>query len=209
MIEPSLSILIPSIESRSDLLSNLTCEIIQQCGIIKRIKSFSQEGCTCLVIGFDLVEIIIAIDNKVISTGKKRNLLLSLANGSHSCTIDEDDYIYPYYVEEALKSIQNSPDCVSTNGIITTNGINPIKWRLSKDFKNETIYENGEQVYLRTTNHISIFKTELGRKAGFPDQSNKEDAVFSERLNPLLKTESKIEKPMYWYRYETDNKSYN
>lgn len=207
-MKKNLSILIPSIESRSSMLSDLACELIKQCGIIKSIKSSVENGCRVLIISFDIVEIIIAIDNKEISTGAKRNLLLSLASNEYCTQIDDDDWPYPYYVEEVLKAIQNGTDCIGTKGIITTDGKNQIEWRLSKDYKNETIREGKNPVYLRTTNHISIVKRELALIAGFPDISNGEDKEFSIRLNPLLKTEYAIGVPLYHYRFLSTNKEY-
>lgn len=203
-----LSILIPSIESRRALLSDLVCDLIKQCGIIKSVKSFTQEGCIILIIGFENVEIIVATDNKEISTGTKRNLLLSIASNHYSVQIDDDDWVYPYYIEEVLKAIQYDTDCIGTRGIITTNGEQEIEWRLSKDYPNETIVEDGKSVYLRTTNHISIVKTELALKAGFSDKSNAEDKDFSMALNPYLKSEIKIDKLMYHYRFQNFNKEY-
>lgn len=203
-----LSILVPAIESRRELLSSLICGLIPQCGSIESMETLYQKGCTILVIKFKDVEIISAIDDRIITTGEKRNLLLSLASNSHVSQIDEDDYVYPYYVEKALEAIQTNPDCVATNGSITTNGDNEIEWRLSKGYQNETIHENGRNIYLRTTNHISIVKRELALQAGFPDICNGEDKEFSIRLNPLLVTETKINEPMYLYRFSTVNKSY-
>ncbi|MEO7045097.1 MAG: glycosyltransferase family A protein [Ferruginibacter sp.] len=204
----TLSILIPSIESRRELLSELVCGLILQCGIIKNIFSFDQEGCNILILKFDKTEIIVAIDNKQITTGQKRNLLLSLANNEYCVQIDEDDYVYPYYVEEILNAIKSSPDCVATNGIMTTDGNSLIEWRLSKSYPNVTINENGKQLYLRTTNHISPVKRELALKAMFPHISNGEDKEFSDRLNQFLFTETRIDKPMYHYKFNSKKREY-
>ena len=207
-MDKKLSVLIPSLESRRALLSDLVCDLIKQCGIIKSIKSFTQEGCVILIIGFDNVEIIVATDNKQITTGAKRNLLLSIASNDYCNQIDDDDWVYPYFVDEVLKAIQNDTDCIGTKGIITTNGGNEIEWRLSKDYQNETIREGDKSVYLRTTNHISIVKTRLALSAGFPDICNGEDKEFSIRLNPYLKTEYTIGVPLYHYRFSSFNKEY-
>lgn len=203
-----LSLLIPSLESRRTLLSDLVCDLIKQCGIIKSIKQFTQQGCIILIIDFENAEIIIATDNKEQSTGSKRNLLLSLATKNYCTQIDDDDYVYPYFLEEVLKAIQYDTDCIGTRGIYTHDGGNETEWRLSKDYPNETIFEDGKAVYLRTTNHISIVKTELALRAGFPDKSNAEDKEFSIRLNPHLKSEIKIDQLLYHYRFSSHDKQY-
>lgn len=99
-------------------------------------------------------------------------------------------------------------DCIAINGKITTNGMNEIAWRLSKNYENITIKENGKDIYLRKTNHIAPVKRELALKAMFPNISNAEDKAYSEALNPYLKTETIILEQMYHYRYLTNNKEY-
>jgi Glycosyl transferase family 2 len=204
----SLSIMIPTIVGREQVLSELVCDLIRQCGSIKSTTSLSENGCEITVLDFENVEIIIAKDNRTISTGAKRNLLLRLAKNDYVVSIDDDDYVYPYYVEEILKATQSNPDCVGTRGIYTNDGNQSTEWRLSKDYPNETISENGRHIYLRTTNHISPVKRLLALKAGYPDKSNAEDKEYSLRLNPLLKTEVHIQKVMYHYRYSSQHKSY-
>lgn len=203
-----LSILIPTIVGRETFLSELVCELIRQCGGIRSMMQTEQSGCIILIIGFDDAEIIVAKDNRQISTGVKRNLLLGLAKHHYVVQIDDDDYVYPYYFEEIIKAIQSFPDCVGTKGYYSMDGGATTEWRLSKDYPNETIFENGTAVYIRTTNHISPVKRTLALQAGFPDKSNAEDKEFSIRLQPLLKTEVKIDRMMYHYRYSSQNKSY-
>ena len=204
----NLSILIPSIDSRRSLLSELVCDLIRQCGEIKAISNFSKLGCTVLSIGFDDVEIIIAIDNKQIPTGTKRQMLLELSNNTHIVFIDCDDYVYPYYVSEMVKAIQTNPDCVAINGIYTIDGTNPIQWFLSKDNPNTTITIDGKFVYLRTTNHITAVKRELALLAGFPPLSIAEDKMYSTCLNSHLKVEVVVTPVMYHYRYNSKNREY-
>jgi len=204
----SLTIMIPTINGREQVLSDLVCDLIRQCGSLKSTTPSNVNGCEITVLDFENVEIIIACDNKTISTGKKRQLLLELAKNDFVVSIDDDDYVYPYYVEEILKAIQSNPDCVGTRGIYTNDGNQSTEWRLSKDYPNETISENGRHIYLRTSNHLTPVKKHLALQAGFPDKSNAEDKWYSERLQPLLKTEVKIDKIIYHYRYSSSQKSY-
>lgn len=200
--------MIPTINGREQVLSDLVCDLIRQCGSLKSTTPSNVNGCEITVLDFENVEIIIACDNKTISTGKKRQLLLELAKNDFVVAVDDDDYVYPYYVEEILKAIQSNPDCVGTRGIYTNDGNQSTEWRLSKDYPNETISENGRHIYLRTSNHLTPVKKHLALQAGFPDKSNAEDKWYSERLQPLLKTEVKIDKIMYHYRYSSFQKSY-
>lgn len=207
-----LSILIPSLETRRVGLSELVCSLFVQCGMLTGVKPETQKDCSIVTLFFKEVEIIICVDQKQLTTGSKRNLLLDLSCGEYIVYCDCDDEVYPYYVEEILKASKYDTDCIGTIGYITTNGENKIEWRLSKDYPNATIYEKegdiNKSVYLRTTNHISPVKRSLALLAGFPDISLAEDKEYSIRLNPHLKTEVKIDKPLYLYKYSTFNKEY-
>lgn len=186
----TLSILICSLESRKHLYDNLHAELMWQ-------RNYNLE-----------VEILAFIDNKQFSTGYKRQALINEATGKYIIFIDDDDWVEPYYIEELLKAAESDADCFAINGWITTNDRNKMKWFLSKDNQNETKFKNGVPYYKRKTNHITAVKRELALQAGFPNKSNAEDKFYSDRVAPLCKTEYKIDKPMYHYRFSTLNKEY-
>lgn len=144
--------------------------------------------------------------SRVMTTGRKRQELLFQAAHDYVVYIDDDDMVYSYYVEEMLKAISSGPDCVGINGIMTSDGQHETKWKLSKDYLNHDKVENGKTVYYRRTNHITAVKRDIALRAGFPDKSNAEDKYYSDRL--VLKTEVKIERPMYHYRFSSQNKTY-
>ena len=190
-----LSILICGLESRHELLGELIKKLkTQQISFLidRRLNT--------------AIQILVETDNKQKSTGYKRQLLLDKSKGEYIVFIDDDDIVPDYYIEEMYDACMSGADCIAINGRMTTNGSDEIAWRLSKDYQNETIIENGRPVYLRRTNHITAVKREIALAAGFNDVSNGEDKYYSERLN--LKTEYKIEKPMYHYRFSTLNKEY-
>lgn len=141
-----------------------------------------------------------------ISTGQRRQDLLLKSKGKYIVFIDSDDWVYEYYIDEMLQACNSDADCFAINGIMTTDGQHETKWYLSKDYKNHDAREGNKMVYYRHTNHITAVKREIALDAGFPDKSNAEDKHYSDRL--VLKTEYKIEKPMYWYRFSKFNKSY-
>lgn len=184
----TLSILICSLQSRHEQLQQLLNELQRQCAEIHATD----------------VEVLTNVDNKEKSTGKKRNELLQAATGKYIIFIDDDDWIEPCYIRELLTAAQSDADCFAMNGWITTNGTNKIEWRLSKEYENKTIKENGhQQVYLRKTNHITGVKRELALMAGFPDKSNAEDKWYSDRVAPMCKTEYQIVPVMYQYKFVT------
>lgn len=188
-----LSILICSLQSRNDKLIILLAELQRQ-----HEHLFIQGS----------VEVLTCVDNKEKTTGAKRQELLEQAKGKYIIFTDDDDWPAPYYIEEMLKAIESGADCIGIEGTYIVDGGHPVRWKLSKDYDNEDKHENGELILYRKTNHITAVKRDLALKAGFPDKSNAEDKAYSEALNPHLKTEYRVEKPMYEYRYSSHNKEY-
>lgn len=151
----------------------------------------------------DKVEVLVEIDDRQITTGAKRNLLIKKATGEYVVFADDDDFLYPYYVSEILKALESKPDAVAMNGIITTNGGKPEKWFISKDNEYVTKIIGGERQYFRFHNHLSPVKRQIAKNFPFPDKSYGEDYEYALALHQSgwIKTETKIDKPMYHYRY--------
>lgn len=185
-----LSILIPSVIRHKRFLAELLNELNNQ--------KAQYPG---------MVEIL-TDEHETDSTGAKRNRLLLQAAGEYVVGVDADDQVFPWYIKEILKGAKTGCDCMGMQGYMTTDGKNRIGFELSKDFNNETVSRNGKAFYLRKTNHIAPVKRELALQVMFPDKSNAEDKCFSDRLNPLLRTEYKIIPLMYHYRFSRFNKTY-
>lgn len=135
------------------------------------------------------------------TVGKKRGDLLRRANGKYCVAIDTDDEIADNYIELVLEACKLDSDCIGINGVITTNGVNPKVWFISKEYGK---WFEKDSVYYRTPNHISPVKTELALLAGFPDISFGEDYEYSMRLLPLLNSETIITEPLYHYKYNSN-----
>jgi glycosyltransferase involved in cell wall biosynthesis len=150
--------------------------------------------------GFDHEVEVISDDRMEITTGFKRNDLLSKSKAKFSVFIDDDDIVSNDYVSKILNCIKENPDidCIGIKGQIITNGSHIKQWEISKDFNRW--YEDNDKYY-RTPNHISPIKTKLCLQAGFPDITIGEDSEFSKRVLPLLKKEAKIDGNIYFYHY--------
>lgn len=183
-----LSITIASVSIRKDMLDNLLSELNKQIDE----NNLNHE-----------VEILVD-DDDARYLGTKRKLMLEKAKGLFTCAIDDDDFISPNYVRLIVEAIKKdeSVDCLAINGIITFNGLNPRKWFISCHF--EDWYEENE-IYYRTPNHICPIKTELARLGNFDDVAWGEDYPFSQRMKSLLKRETIVEEPLYYYQYSTEN----
>jgi glycosyltransferase involved in cell wall biosynthesis len=154
------------------------------------------------------VEILVNRDNKQITSGAKANELLLAASGKYIVFIDDDDEVSENYIQLILEAIKTDADCIGTCGTYSIDGGRQIRWRLSKDYTDQDYYEGSELIYLRRTNHISPVKRELALMAMFPNKSNAEDKEYSERLHKHLRTEEKIQQPIYHYKYSSQNKEY-
>ncbi len=154
------------------------------------------------------VEILIN-DHAGITIGAKRNSLLRGAFGKYVVTIDDDDWVPAYYVSELLKAAESNTDCFAINGTMTTNGQHPIRWEISKDHVYGAITVNDKTEYRRHPNHITPIKAYIAKQFSFPDVSWGEDFQWCKAIHDakVIKTEYKIEPPMYFYNYRTINKN--
>ncbi len=179
-MEITLSILIATMPNRLDNLDSLMADLIPQVAEFKN-------------------QIEVLIDPIVTyNIGTKRNKLLQKAKGKYIVYIDDDDHISKNYIWSIMQACSIGNDCIGISGTITTNGKNARQWHISKEYGKW--FQTGT-VYFRTPNHISPVKRELALQAGFPEIAFAEDAEYSKRLLPLLKSETIIKGNIYHYDY--------
>lgn len=176
-----LAILICSLEERKHLLDKL-------------IESIPTHP--------DLI-VIPEVDNREITTGAKRNILLQRAadaGAEYSAFVDDDDIIYPHYVGEIMKAIEEKPDVIGFKGFITFDGRNKTEWRISMKHS----YIKLGNVFYRFNNHLSPIKTEIALQIKYPDKTIGEDYDYAVRLKQsgLIKSEVYINKHLYHYDYK-------
>lgn len=185
----TLSILICSLHKRTGMLVLLLQELYRQ------IELLNVSG---------QVEILVEFDNMDLPTGTKRNILYQKAKGRYSISVDDDDWIPEYYIEELLKAAAKDVDCFAINGVITVNGINEKKWYISKELPYITSKdEYGNEIFLRYPNHITAIRSNIAKRFKFPDKTIAEDYDWATQIHKsgLIKTEYIIEKPMYYYKF--------
>lgn len=175
-------------------LSILICSIFSRKNFLDRLLNVLEKQKT------DDVEILVNSDFSIKKIGEKRNELLDMAQGDYLCFIDDDDLVSDDYISSILDAIKDGPDCVGIEGIMTTNGQNPKKFihslRYSKWYE-----KNG--VYLRCPNHLSPIKSSIAKTVRFPEISHGEDKIYSEKIYSLLKKETYIDRPIYYYLYNS------
>lgn len=179
-----LSIIIPSTYDRERMTQNLVKSIRQ--------RIFVQNE----------VEILVEYDNREMSIGKKRQMMLEKAKGKYVAHVDSDDALDMDYIPEILKAIAKDPDhigfrirCMGTKlrEAVISNKFND--WR-----------ENGA-IYERMPYHKSVMKREIALQVGFEDLRFGEDYKFSKKLKmmALIQSEIFIDKFLYFYRYKKSN----
>lgn len=191
-----LSILIPTVPQRAKGFFDLHMNAIKQ---IYDCQRFSD------------VEVIYdfsPVGDK--TTGEKRNNLLTKASGKYVWFIDDDDEISDTAITDILEAVKSDPDALAINGTMTTNGADEKRWFISKDLEYKADWIDGKEVYLRPTNHITPIKRDIALQVPFELKSNFEDYAYCMKLKELglVKTEVKIEKPIYHYRYQNYDKLY-
>jgi len=199
-----LSILIPTLDKRKDLLDKLVAFLKNQ------IASHQLES-----------EVEILSDhNPRITTGKKRNHLLKKAKGQYVIFLDDDDWVHDDYIIELINAIDQSADVITFNGYMTTNGDKRVDFTLLLGGKYQAKKnDKGIEYYERFPNHIVCFKRNIATKYKFPDITHGEDIVWACNVNghtfkndqiiynthpSPLKKSVHIDKDMYHYRYLTN-----
>lgn len=146
----------------------------------------------------ELVEVIHCADEGQMTIGAKRNHLMNSCNGDYICFLDDDDSVPVYYVDEILKAVASTPDCIGFKGYMTTNNKNRKDFVISNRYKS---WVESKGVYHRHTNHLTPVKRNIAIKCPFPNLRHGEDYAYSMALKAHLKTEVFIDKEMYIYNY--------
>ena len=175
-----LSILIPSLEERKKTLEQLKTELANQ-------------------IGKRNVEVLSLSDNRQMSIGQKRNMLLTQSTGEYVAFVDDDDMVSPDYIEKVLNALTKNPDCSSLTGeIVFSDGY-------SRPFIHSLRYtqwidDHEGKVYYRPPNHLNAVRRAIAVQVGFPPWNSGEDRSFSMGIRHYLKKEEWIEGVIYNYK---------
>lgn len=178
-----LSILICTIPSRSEMLKQLT----QQLMLL--LNKYDK----------DEYEVLVNADEKL-NVGKKRNLLLESSSGDYVVFIDDDDEIHDNYIDAFMNAIKSNPDadCIGYKGYITFDGAYKKDWVISKECNS---WHEKDGIYFRTPNHISPVKRTIAMEVKFPEIEFGEDYEYSMGILPLLKKETFIDEQLYHYKF--------
>lgn len=153
----------------------------------------------------DKVEILFEVDNGEQSIGDKRNTLLSRATGEYLCFIDDDDRPSWDYIQKVLDGLKTNPDCLSLNGVITYDGLNPELFihSILYDAYESKRNEQGAMIHYRYPNHLNVIRSSIAKQFKFPNINHGEDTDFATQIHKskIIKVEQKIDGIIYHYDY--------
>jgi glycosyltransferase involved in cell wall biosynthesis len=180
-----LSILICSVPNRSEDLKKLYDHLQSQIGDSKEI------------------EILSIMDNKSMSIGTKRNLLLNCARGNYLAFLDDDDWVSSDYIKEILLAIESKSDVITFNQHCTVNGKEfTVNFGLNNPNEPASIDQAGNYRNIRRKPyHMCIWKGVIAKNTPFKEISYGEDIDWIMRLCQRCKTETHIDKQLHFYRY--------
>lgn len=144
------------------------------------------------------VEILMLTDAKSMVLGDKRNALIRIAQGDYVVFVDDDDRIADDYLSTLLEATSQRTDVITFNADVSLDGGKPMKCRYSITYAEDA---NTATEYHRLPNHITAVRREHALTTPFASQLKGEDSDFATRLRPLLRTEHRLDKTLYYYDY--------
>jgi glycosyltransferase involved in cell wall biosynthesis len=181
-----LTIAIASLSKRSESFDRIVKQLSEQ------ISRCSQEN----------IELLAIVDNKMMTVGKKRDRLISMAQGEYICFVDDDDKISDDYVDSIYSAINygHDEDCVTFKCHVTFPGREDKLCVYSRRYTDRDTNE----IYERSPNHICAIRTEIASSIPHEDRSYGEDKIWAAKLLPKLKTEKFIDKVLYFYEADPE-----
>ena len=206
MIQPLLSILIPTVVGRENELSKLL-GLLSKYAPLDVKSNLKKNNFDYTGTKYDLedVEIIVVKDNKQNTIGAKREYMYSLANGLYSQMTDDDDELAPNAIELILNAIKNNPEipCITFREKCMMNGVyksSNHSIRYSQWMDNQDGFD-----YVRSPFYKDVIRTDIAKSVPFPHIRYNEDEQWSKALKPFLTDEIHINEELYHYIYNETN----
>jgi glycosyltransferase involved in cell wall biosynthesis len=151
------------------------------------------------------VEVLYLLDNQKMTVGRKRNILLSIAQGEFFAFVDDDDSVAPDYLERLLTAI----DLAGNVGVICfpqrcdhadTGEVEHCTYGL------EYVYaKNGDQ-WTGKPAHTQCWRTDLVQDVEFPEGNFGEDVGWVAKACQRVMVEYRIPDcpELYFYRFDPE-----
>ena len=153
------------------------------------------------------IEILYLGDNKSMTVGKKRNILLEIARGERVIFVDDDDLVYDGYIDKLLQYCELDYDCISIGVRHTRDGngeaIYDFNFKKNINFRDHN--EGGRRKHGRMPNHLCLWKKEIAMRVKFPDKNLGEDHDWSEAQILKGYTFFDTKEILYHYDFKSEN----
>ena len=180
-----LSILIPTLPSRIPYLNRIISDLQEQ-------------------INIKPVQILYLGDNKSLTVGEKRNLLMDMSKGDYLCFIDDDDLVSDTYIDQILKAITENPDVITfkLKKFVDDKRIRDAVYSVDAGKACYRAIHEGEQVDKMLPNHLCIWKKSVINQR-FPNINLSEDHKWAEKMRGNHK-ELFLNDYLYLYYFDKD-----
>jgi len=169
-----LQVLVPTVPQRRDFLDILLPELTRQ-------------GVTYLV-----------DERPGVSVGDKRNDLIRRSEAPYLTFIDDDDWVSHNYAEvisDALANNRHAIDVLLYDVVTTVDDGYPRGSFLSFDLGNQDLPD----CYLRTPNHLMVWRREIAAREPFPSVNKGEDAHWAGRMRGHVGRWARVRALLYFY----------
>lgn len=189
-----LSILIPSIPSRAELMKGLLAKLDRQIGDLP-------------------IEIIVLVDNRKRPLGAKRNSMMEICKGQYLTHLDDDDDVSGDYISTLLPLVKSATEDVICFRSYTDLGDGmPFIVETGLSLENEQtnfvpIYEldgttrDYRPGITRKPWHWCVWKTSIAIQKKFPLEFYGEDWKWIDQVLPLCNSELKLDKVLHFYSH--------
>lgn len=187
-----LSVLIPSIPERMDLLE----------GLVDCLEGQSDPR----------MEVLVLMDNRRRFLGEKRNALMQMAKGKYLCHIDDDEMLSPDFFKKLLPAMEGDFDLIAYNATCSLNGSEPFLVRTKLGAENEQPKHLPGGRYsdiIRQPWFWCLWRSELARQFKFPEYFDAaEDWTWLRQILPSVKTHVKVEESLFHHRYNAKRSAF-
>ena len=178
-----LSILICSLPNRLDTLYDLVLDLENQ----SRNKN---------------VQILYLGDNKSLTVGEKRNLLLDASSGEYITFIDDDHVVSADYIDSVLEGLKTEKNVITFEVRITNEEKEDVPYIFGKTERGHRVQHKGKQYKKVMPNHLCVWKKEI-IKERFPHINLSEDWKWAKLMLEHYTDADihNIDKVLYHYKF--------